>query len=73
MVIDDGDRAGMLRCQALLEELGVETVRDDPHESFPYFLEVSDVSCMVYTQDGHNTQKAGCPDWMFVDTMWDKL
>ena len=72
MQIEDGDHAGMARCQALLQELGVETVKEDPHETI-YFLEISDVSSMVYLQNGYSTPKSGKPDWMWIDTMWDKM
>ena len=67
-----GERACVVRCRDVLQEWGIECVQDDPHEH-PYMLVPDEVEEMVYLQNGYNTQRAGDPDFYFIDTVWDKL
>jgi len=60
------------RSALILDKWGVEAVRDDPHEH-PYCLQPSQVNHIQYLQNGYFTPRAGAPDFMWIDTMWDKL
>ena len=70
--VPSGEGASVLRCRDVLEEWGMECVRDDPHE-LPYMLVPDEVECMVYLQNGYHTPRAGSPDFYIIDTVWDKL
>ena len=72
MDIPQGDRASVLRCKGIMERWGVEGVQEDPHE-LPYCLQPAQVNHIQYLQNGYFTARAGPPDFMWIDTMWDKL
>ena len=67
-----GERASLRRCQAILEKWGVEGIKTDPHEH-PCMLMADEVEGLCYTQHGFFTPRAGAPDFLFIDTMWEKM
>ena len=72
MDIAEGDHASVVRSKDILDKLGVEAVQDDPHEHL-ICLQPSQVNHIQYLQNGYFTPRAGKPDFMWIDTMWDKL
>jgi len=72
IAVEEGARPTMMKCKALLEDWGVEGVKRDRHE-YPYMLQPDEVESIVYLQNGYNSGTAGEPDFMFIDTLWDKL
>ena len=61
-----------MKCGKLLSEWNIEGVRPDDTE-MPYMLLPDEVEEIVYLQNGHFSPKSGTPDFLFVDTMWDKM
>ena len=72
MTIPEGDRASAARCKRMMEQWGVEGLQNDPHE-LPYCLRPAEVAHIQYLQNGYFNPRAGKPDFMWIDTMWDKL
>ena len=70
--VPTGERAGTQRCVGILQDMGVEAVRTDPHE-FPVMLTPSHVSSLVYLQHGWYRPQAGPPDFYWIDTTCDKM
>ncbi len=50
----------------------MEGIKPDPHEH-PCMLLPDEVEGLCYTQHGFFTPRAGAPDFLFIDTMWEKL
>ena len=72
MAIAPGDRASVMRSKAIFDQWGVEGVEYDPNE-YPCCLQPAEVASIRYLQNGYYTPRAGEPDFMWIDTMWDKL
>ena len=70
--VPHGEAAAHQKCRAELAAWDIEAVRLDETEH-EYMLLPDMVASMVYLQHGHFTQKAGKPDFFWVDKMWDKL
>jgi len=70
--VPSGQNANLQRCKELLDDWDIEGVIKDPLEE-TYMVEAAQIDRIAYLQNGYYSQRAGEPDFYWVDTMWDRL
>ena len=71
----EGEAAAIKRTKGMMQQMGVETVQPDPFEH-PMMLHIDNVCGIVYWQKGYfglEERPDGKADFLWVDTMWDKM